>query len=66
MVMAWRLRVDARPCAELDSRLCFHKELMDLLRLMGERIEARKIAFQLATGRCKSCPFPEDLISAGR
>ena len=57
----------ARPCAELDSRLCFHKELMDsLLRLMGERIEARKIAFQLATGRCTSCPFPEDLISAGR
>ena len=57
----------ARPCAELDSRLHFHKEFMDeLLKLIGERVDARKVACLLATGKCKSCPFPEGLILAGR
>ena len=57
----------ARPCAELDSRLHFHKEFMDaLLKLIGERVDARKIACLLATGKCKSCPFPKGLILAGR
>ena len=57
----------ARPCAELDSRLHFHKELMDaLLGLMDKCVGARKIACLLATGKCKSCPFPESLILAGR
>ena len=56
-----------RPCAELDSRLHFHKELMDaLLGLMAKSVGARKIACLLATGKCKSCPFPESLILAGR
>ena len=57
----------ARPCAELDSRLRFHKELMDaLLGLMDNFVDARKVACLLATGKCKSCPFPEGLILAGR
>ncbi|CAE7940965.1 unnamed protein product, partial [Symbiodinium necroappetens] len=57
----------ARPCADLDPGLSLHKSLMDkLLSFVTANIDYKTVVCFLATGKCVSSPFSEDLLKRAR
>ncbi|CAE7908811.1 unnamed protein product [Symbiodinium microadriaticum] len=57
----------ARPCADLDPGLSFHKSLMDqLLLYITDNIDYKRVVCFLATGRCTSSPFSERQLTQAR
>ena len=57
----------ARPCANLDPGLSFHKKLMDrLLLYITDNLDYKRVVCFLATGKCTSSPFSEEQMTQAR
>ena len=57
----------ARPCADHDPGLAFHKSLMDqLLRFITDNVDYKKVVCFLATGKCTASPFSEAVMDQAR
>ena len=56
-----------RRCAADTSSLGFAKSLgKELRKLLAQKLDARALAFKLATGTLHNCPFSDELIQDGR
>ena len=56
-----------RRCAADTSSLGFAKSLgKELRKLLAQKLDARALAFKLATGTWHNCPFSDELIQDGR
>ena len=57
----------ARPCADHDPELVFHRSLMDhLLHFITDNIDYKRVVCFLATGKCTTSPFSDAVMDQAR